>query len=193
MCLTPWTPHLLHVLWRMCSGLQPGAWQGSGDVMPPERRFPWHTLWDCYSSTPQPLPRQYQNRKITGVFVWVLAGYSHWWRGVHDRDFGFVQAVSAAYGLVLRRGRFTVDMRPFCKWRALTLEQSLQSCQASMVLEEPHSQASSNREREGVRSQSCLNSLPARPLQALLMSGESCPHSFAGRQASGCSSWLNMS
>lgn len=55
-----------------------------------------HTLWDCYSSTPQLPPRQYQNQEITGVFVWVLAGYSHCWRGVHGREFGFVQAVSAA-------------------------------------------------------------------------------------------------
>ena len=156
----------------------PGLGRAQGTQCLLRDASPDHTLWDCYSSTPQLPPRQYQNQEITGVFVWVLAGYSHCWRGVHGRDFGFVQAVSVAHGLALRRGRVTVDMRPLCQWRALTLEKSLQSCQASVVLEEPHSQASSNRERECVRSESCLNSLLARPLQALLMSGESCPQFF---------------
>lgn len=183
MCLTP--GHLTSSMffggcaWASNPGLgrAQGMWCLLRDASPDT-----HSL--NYSSTPQPPPRQYQNRKITGVFVWVLAGYSHWWRGVHDRDFGFVQAVSAAHGLVLRCGRFTVDMRPFCKWRGPDSWGKACSPVRPAWCWRNHTARHPVIEREGVRSQSCLNSL-LRPLQALLMSGESCPHSFAGRQAWG--------
>lgn len=39
--LTLWTSLLLRVLWRMCLGLYPVAWQGSAEMTLPERSFPW--------------------------------------------------------------------------------------------------------------------------------------------------------